>query len=322
MNSSRGLLMKGIILAFGDPDHHHLDPYEFVSHPVIIRTLAEAGYGVVAIEAPLFLQSLIDLYRDRKISRAAFVTAADTFFDNAFVDDELYLNLLADLINNAKKANMRVYAVDSAPGMISRENAKEFHDITSKMAILWAKKLTSNPKILKQTKQEQEQTMGLTVISYIRDYVSLVQKEQLQQKMHEKTGSDLTERYRHDKETATTIKELRRKGKVAIIFGNLHFERNDQDRMNGDIDYHLGEENVTTINLYYDLEIYKSGNDGELWRRMADPKSKPVYEEDALLWRQLRGVADRPEYEVDLKRGRWLDWSAKKETLFMMPDKP
>ena len=302
-------------LAFGDPDHSHLDVYKFVSHPVILHALAQENYRSIAIESPLYMQALIDLYHDEAISKAAFISAADALFDNPFADDITYLNLLADFIDTAKPLDIKIHAVDSAPGIITRKNAAQFHTLTAKVAAVWAKELTRNPAILKKSPQAQQQAMGTVVAPFAKDYLAVAASEQAAQAK----GIEMTERYRYDREIAQRIKALSRQGKIAIIYGNLHLERNKNDRMGGDIDYHLGEENVTTINVYYDLEIYKSGNGGELWRRMADPKSQPLFPDEAPLWDQLRSVADRPEYELDLKSGTWLDWGKKKATLVSLP---
>ena len=218
-------------------------------------------------------------------------------------------------MQTAKPLGIKIYAVDSAPGLISRKNAPKFHALTAKVATAWSKELTRNPAILKTPVQAQQQAMGGVVAPFAKDYLAVVASEQAIQAK----GIEITQRYRYDRETAQRIKALTRQGKTAIIFGNLHFERNKSDRMGGDIDHHLGENNVTTINVYYNLEIYKSGNDGELWRRMADPKSQPLFPEDAPLWDQLRSAADRPEYELDLKTGTWLDWGKKKATLVSLP---
>ena len=306
-------------LAFGDPDHNHLDPYKLVSRPDILAALANQNYRAIAIEAPLHVQKLIDAYHGGQISRTAFIHAADKFFDNAFVDDGLYLGLLADLIDRAKPLKITIHAVDSAPGLLSRENAAAFHDLTGKIALSWAVALTKNPKILQQSAGAQQQALAAAMATDGQAYFAMVKREQAAQQKLIARG-DITLRYQHDRETAQRIKALARgNNKVALIYGNLHLERNKNDRMNGDIDHHLGEDKVTTINVYYDLEIYKSGNDGELWRRMADPKSQALFPEEAPLWEKLRSVADRPEYELDLKSGTWLDWGAKKATLVSLP---
>ena len=200
------------------------------------------------------MQPLIDLYHDDQISREAFISAADTLFDNAFADDITYLNILADFIQTAKPLGIKIYAVDSAPGLISRKNAPKFHALTAKVATAWSKELTRNPAILKTPVQAQQQAMGGVVAPFAKDYLAVVASEQAIQAK----GIEITQRYRYDRETAQRIKALTRQGKTAIIFGNLHFERNKSDRMGGDIDHHLGENNVTTINVYYNLEIYKS----------------------------------------------------------------
>lgn len=261
------------------------------------------------------MQSLIDLYHDETISRDAFISAADTLFDNPFADDITYLNLLADFIETAKPLNIKLYAVDSAPGILTRQNANQFHSLTAKVATVWAKELTRNPAILKTSPQAQQQTMGTVVAPFAKDYIAVAASEQAAQAK----GIEMTQRYRYDGETAGRIKALSRQGKVAIIYGNLHLERNKNDRMGGDIDHHLGESKVTTVNVYYNLETYKSGNGGELWRRMADPKSQSLFPDEAPLWDQLRSVADRPEYELDLNTGTWLDWGEKKATLVSLP---
>jgi len=307
---------EGQYLAFGDPDHNHLDVYKMVSHPMILKTLAAQGYKSIAIESPLYMQKSITLYATGKISRNAFIHGTDPFFDNAYVDDGQYLNMLADFIVAARLVGINIYAVDNAAGFVSTQNAAAFHDALSKSAVSWAKTIQKKPNILKKSEKDKQAAMAMSILPHALSFKKVLQNEE---RIKAQNKTDTTERYRHDADTARRIKALSKNGKVAIIFGNMHFERNKGDRMGGDIDHHLGEDKVTTINIYYDLETYKSGNDGELWRRMADPKSQPVYAEDKPLFDLLRSVADRPEYELDIKSATWLDWTHKKATLVSLP---